>query len=188
MNDLTMIGALERLKQSVQVHGAPAFTQLGKSFVNAESTKAIQNDEKIDMAIALQESGIMINSQECGELAKYFEKDPSGGTTFNNVFIGTKENTGLLEDKLIRANMHFNTDGSGELVIEELVGNFNLENNEKYKNGDLTDQELFDDLRKHHKKYTDDGSIHHGYSKIRATIDDQNNYDITTSSGQEDIS
>ena len=183
MTDSNMIQALEKIRDSVQVHGGTALSQIGKTFSQYEGKKAIKEQDQNEMAVALHENGVAISDQEAGTLSKYFDKDSTGGTNFNKVFIG--KDVGLdSSDKLMRTNMHFNKDGSGELVLEELQGNFDLENHPKYKSGELSKSELFSELAK--QQQIGEGPSHHGYNRLVASIDDQNNFNISSSSGWKD--
>ena len=182
MNDQQMMESMERIRKAIQTHGNQALMDLGKAFTEAESKKEKKKSKEKESKVAKKETQLALSPEETGDLAKYFEKDSSGGKNFKDVFICPKESTEEeKDDKLMRTNMHFEKDGSGNVIIEELRGNFDLENHPKYKSGELSKDELFNQLAQ--EQHESEGPYHHGYKKITAKIDDENNFSISNTSG-----
>ena len=184
MIDLKMIQMIETLKKEVEHKGSKALMQFGKTFANVSSKKSSKPKKKSTTDVALKEESLALTTKQTKELAKFFEKDPEGGVTFENAFIVPRDKYDGHDDKLMKAKMHFNKDGSGQVVIEELQGNFNLEDYEEYKEGNMTKEELFKEVLRNHKH---ESPFSLGYSRLTAKIDDDNNFSISNSSSMEHI-
>ena len=184
MSDLHMLKVMETLKKEVEHKGCKALMEFGKNFVKESDMKKEKHKKKHTTDVAVKEESLALTSKQTKELAKFFEKDPEGGVRFDNAFIVPKEEYDGEEDKLMKAKMHFDKDGSGQVVIEELQGSFNLSDYPEYKEGKMTKEELFKEVLRNHKH---ESPFSLGYSRMTAKVDDDNNFSISTSSSMEHI-
>jgi hypothetical protein len=180
MSDINVIKTVESLRDSIQKIGVSALSKFSKQIASNEEPKAIEGESVPYSDLELQESGAL-------QLSKYVQKDSKGLAKVNEVFIAPKEESGIEKDKIMRTKMNFSKDGKTQLQIEELCGNFGLENHSKFWSGEIDKNELFNELLKNHELYKEGGSLHHGYSKMTCSVDDNNNFSISSSNSSQDI-
>lgn len=180
MKDIQMIRVMDMIKKSIQRNGSFAVSQIGKAIAKAEEAKAIKDAEKVDKALSLRHAGLALTPKQAITLRNHLKIDEEGNSKINKVFVCSRDDGDWDDDRLVRAKMNFTKEGHGEVVIEELEGEFDLDKNEKYIDGEITKEELFEELKKKQAKSSEDGPMDHGYRKTTAKLDDDFNFFVSS--------
>ena len=177
MKDLHMIRTMDMIRKSIQRNGSFAVSQISKAISKAEEAKAIKDADK---ALSIRHSGLGLTPKQAVALSNHLKTDDKGNSKLHKVFVCPRDDGDWEDDRLVRAKMNFTKDGHGEVVIEELEGDFELDKHEKYIDGEISKEELFDEIKKKQADSSIDGSMNHGYRKVSAKLDDDFNFSISS--------
>ena len=187
-NDTNAILAFERMKWGIEDLGAIEFRKILKRFASVKpGHDPIPGHHESEMTESLQENAIALNRAEAWDIAHYLQKDQDGTTKFNEVLIGSKESlNGGVDDVLMRISLNLDKDETGEIKIEQLQGKFHLGTYPGYLIGDMSKEELFEELKKEWESKQNQGLNSTGFSTTSTYLPNQVYSFVCASVGKDD--
>ena len=173
---------LDKVRSAVRKRGARTIIGLGRTFRALDSFDGNNKVDAQEFAVGLRENGVELTQKEADCLMSFFDKNGDGHIDFDEFLVGIR---GTLTDRrrevVERAFEKFDRDGSGHITIEDLQGVYNVEMHPRYQNGEMTEDEIFEEFLQSFGDKNKDAQISHAewieyYSAVSASIDNDDHF------------
>ena len=173
---------LDKVKAALKKRGTKTIAGLGRTFRSLDSFDGNKKVDSQEFYIGLQENGVDITQAEANSLLTFFDKDGDGHINFNEFLIGIRGQLNAKRQAIVdKAFLKFDRDGSGKIDRNDLHGVYDVSMHPKYQNGEMTEEEIFNEFLSNFGDKNGDGLINHEewndyYAAISSNIDNDDHF------------
>lgn len=175
--------SLEKVRAVCKKRGAAGAKGLGRTFriYDDDHSRSLNFDE---FKTGLDDYGAGVTEEEAKELFNYFDRDKQGSVDFDEFMIAfRKPLAGSRLNVVEQAFKKADKTGDGVITCDDLKRHYNAREHPKYKNGEMTEVEVFTEFLKTFEPENPDGKVTKKefieyYSIIGANIDNDAYFDL----------
>ena len=157
---------LQRVKAALLKRGSRTIAGLGRTFRALDSYDGNRKVDAEEFRVGLRENGVELTQKESDALLSFFDKNGDGCVDFDEFLVGIRGELNETRQKVtLKAYEKFDKDGSGSITIEDLKGVYSVEMHPKFQNGELTEEEIFEEFLANFGDKNHDGVITINFNK-----------------------
>ncbi|KAM7433082.1 hypothetical protein ABFA07_016600 [Porites harrisoni] len=140
--------SLKKVRDACKRRGATGAKGLSRAFriYDDDGSKTLNRDE---FFTGLQDYGVTLTAEEAEELWAYFDRDGAGGINIDEFILAfRKPLSGSRLAIVKKAFEKADRTGDGVINCKDLKGVYNCREHPKYKNGEMTEMEVFQEFLK----------------------------------------
>lgn len=175
--------SLQKVRAACAKRGATGIKGLARAFriYDDDHSLTLNKDE---FKTGLKDYGCVLTDEEVDELFCYFDRDGEGSISVNEFMLAFRKP--LTGSRLAVVKMAFkkaDKTGDGVLTTDDLKKVYNAREHKKYKNGEWTEKQVFEDFLHNFEPDDKDGKVTEAefleyYSCLGAGIDDNAYFDL----------
>ncbi|XP_078574058.1 calcyphosin-like protein [Branchiostoma floridae x Branchiostoma japonicum] len=175
-----MASPMDKLRQQCLKRGASGIKGLGRTFriMDDDGSRSLNFDE---FKTGCEDYGLQLTDDELQEIFVQFDKDGGGTLNFDEFLVGIRSNMSEARQNIVKeAFKKADKSGDGVITAQDLKGVYNVREHPKYKNGELTEAQCFEEFLKTFEggqpnkdgKVTEEEFLNY-YAGISASIDNE---------------
>jgi len=174
---------IEKVRQACLKRGASGIKGIGRTFrlCDDNGNKQLTLDE---FKYGFQDYGLILSNEEVQTLFMMFDKDGSGGISFDEFLVKIRGPMSKARMEIIKkAFAKMDATGDGVVTIEDLEKVYDVSQHEKYKSGEWTKKQCFEGFLKSFDVGEQDGTVTfeeflNYYSGVSSSIDHDAYFDL----------
>ncbi len=133
---------------------------LGKIFRSVKSYDGVGKINKDDFLSGLRDIGILFPKIDSEILVQFFDKDIDGSVNFEEFLICIRGQPNQLRQEIIDTSFaKFDKEKKGLVNVRDLRGVFNASSHPKVRNGEITEDQVFDQFIRNFNDHLGEGKI-----------------------------
>ena len=182
MQSVDVLATLDKVKTALKKRGTKTIAGLGRTFRALDSYDGNRKVDADEFRVGLRENGVDLTQDESDALLSYFDKDQDGHVNFDEFLVGIR---GALNERreaiTMKAFLKFDKDCSGYITADDLVGVYTVDEHPKFKTGEMSEEEIFNEFLQNFGDKNNDGKITKSewkeyYSAVSSNIDNDDHY------------
>lgn len=178
---------IDKIKVTLKARGAHGIRQLGQVFRRIDNSK----DQKLDRTEfqwGLRENGHVLSPSEFERIFKYFDKNNDGKIGYDEFLRGIRGHINERRRAVIQlAYNKLDKTGDQKVTIEDLKGVYDVSFHPKFRNGQMTKDQILADFLQQWDTLQADGTVHFAefedyYKDVSASIDDDEYFEAVVRS------
>jgi len=173
---------LDKVKAGLKKRGTRTIAGLGRTFRQLDSFDGNRKVDGQEFYVGLTECGVDITQAEASALLTFFDKDGDGHVNFDEFLVGIRGQLNAKRQAIVdKAFLKFDKDGSGKIDRNDLHGVYDVSMHPKFQNGEMTEEEIFDEFLGNFGDRNGDGMIDKPewdeyYAAISSNIDNDDHF------------
>lgn len=142
----TATDPVEKLRLQCLARGANGIKGIGRTFkiMDDDGSRSLDMNE---FKKGLHDYGVEVTKEETQQMFNHFDKDGSGTIDFDEFLVQLRPPMSKNRQKLIRmAFTKLDKTQDGEVTKDDLRGVYNATQHKKYKSGEMTEDQVFDEF------------------------------------------
>lgn len=174
--------ALVKVRQGLADRGARTIAGVQRVFRLMDSLDGNKRIERHEFETGLREAGIDLSREELSALFIVFDKNGDGIINFDEFLVTVRGTPNAARQELIdRAFAKFDRDGSGSITIADFRGVYNATHHPKFKTGEYTEDQVFQEFLTSFNDKDHNGSIskeewNEYYAGVSSSIDNDEHF------------
>lgn len=174
---------LDKIKVVLKQRGAHGIRALGQVFRRIDNSKDMKLD-RTEFMWGLRENGHVLTPSEFERIFKYFDKNNDGKVNYDEFLRGIR---GHLNDRrrglIGLAFKKLDRTGDGIVNIEDLKGVYDVSFHPKFKNGQMTKDQILSEFMQQWDTIKADGTVtleefEDYYKDVSASVDDDDYFEL----------
>lgn len=178
---------IDKIKVTLKARGAHGIRQLGQVFRRIDNS----GDKKLDRTEfqwGLRENGHVLSPSEFERIFKFFDKNNDGKIGYDEFLKGIRGHINERRRAVIKlAYNKLEKTGDQKVTIDDLKGVYDVSFHPKFRNGELTKDQILSEFLQQWDTLQADGTVHFAefedyYKDVSASIDDDEYFEAVVRS------